>query len=348
MYTPAIVFAREKLSIIDQTRLPRRLEYIELHSIPQTCTAINQLKIRGAPALGIVAAYSLYLAAKTLRPARYELFKKQLDDSYRRLLATRPTAVNLKYALDRMKKIYNNPDGHNISRIRKLLLAEAREIHLQDHHACQQIGEHGLQLVSNPCTILTHCNTGSLATGGWGTALGVIYAAVEKGYKIHVYVTETRPLGQGARLTYWELLHNKIPCTLIVDSCAGFLMQQHKVDLVLFGADRIARNGDVANKIGSYSLASLARVHRIPCYAAAPASTFDLSIAAGKQIPIEERNGKEILQFYNYNNNLLPFIRLYNPAFDITPARLLTGIITDQGIIKQPLAGEIKKLFKSN
>jgi methylthioribose-1-phosphate isomerase len=348
MYTPAIVFTGEKLSIIDQTRLPRRLEYIELKSILQTCTAINKLKIRGAPALGIVAAYSLYLAAKTVSTTHYDFFKKKMDQFYGQLLATRPTAVNLKYALERMSKIYNDHTGSSISLIRRLLLAEAREIHQQDRTACRHIGECGLQLISNPGTILTHCNTGSLATGGWGTALGVIYAAVEKGYKIHVYVPETRPLGQGARLTYWELLHNKIPCTLIVDSCAGFLMQQRKVDLVLFGADRIARNGDVANKIGSYALATLARAHKIPCYAAAPASTFDLSIASGKQIPIEERDGKEILQFYNYNNNLLRFIRLYNPAFDITPARLLTGIITDQGIIKQPLAGEIRKLYKSN
>ncbi len=348
MYTPAIVFHGEKLSIIDQTLLPRRLDYIELNSIQQTCAAINKLKIRGAPALGIVAAYSLYLAAKTVSTTRYDLFKKQMDRFSGRLLATRPTAVNLKYAIERISHVYNNYTGKSIPQIRRLLLNEAREIHRQDRLACQQIGKHGLQLISNPCTILTHCNTGSLATGGWGTALGVIYAAVEKGYKIHVYVPETRPLGQGARLTYWELMHNKIPCTLIVDSCVGFLLQQHKVDLVLYGADRIAKNGDVANKIGSYSIATLARAHKIPCYAVAPASTFDLTIATGQHIPIEERDGKEILQFYNYNNNLLKFIRLYNPAFDITPARLLTGIITDKGIIKQPLARAIRKLFKSN
>jgi len=348
MYTPAIVFARGKLRIIDQTLLPHRLSYIELNSIQQTCTAIKKLKIRGAPALGIVAAYSLYLATQTVSSRRYDRFKKQMDNFAEQLLATRPTAINLKYAIDQLSRIYTEKAGEPIPRIRKLMLSAAREIHWQDQLSCQRIGAYGLPLLSNPCTILTHCNTGSLATGGWGTALGIVYAAVEKGYKIHVYVPETRPLGQGARLTYWELMHNKIPCTLIVDSCVGFLLQQQKVDLVLFGADRIAKNGDVANKIGSYSIAALARAHKIPCYAVAPSTTFDLAIAGGKQIPIEERDGKEILQFYNYNNNLLRFIRFYNPAFDITPARLLTGIITDRGIIKQPLAPEIKKVFKLN
>jgi methylthioribose-1-phosphate isomerase len=348
MYTPAIVFAGGKLRIIDQTLLPRRLSYIELNSIQQTCWAIKKLKIRGAPALGIVAAYSLYLAAGSVSSCRYDLFKKQMNNFCEQLLATRPTAVNLQYAINRLKQVYTENAGEPISRIMKLMLSAAQEIHRQDRLSCQRIGEYGLPLLSSPCTILTHCNTGSLATGGWGTALGIVYAAFEKGYKIHVYVPETRPLGQGARLTYWELMHNKIPCTLIVDSCVGFLMQQKKVDLVLFGADRIAKNGDVANKIGSYAIAALARAHKIPCYAVAPATSFDLTITGGKQIPLEQRDGKEILQFYNYNNNLLRFIRFYNPAFDITPARLLTGIISDRGIIKQPLAPGIKKLFKSN
>jgi methylthioribose-1-phosphate isomerase len=347
MYTPAIQFKKGKLYIIDQTLLPGRLCYIELQSIEQTCTAINKLKVRGAPALGIVAAYSLYLASRTVKTNKYDLFKKQMDHFAHQLLATRPTAVNLQHAVQRIKKIYEVYADRPISRLRTLLRTEALAIHQQDIIACRRIAEQGLQIVSNPCTILTHCNTGSLATGGWGTALGVIYAAIEKGYTIHVYVPETRPLGQGARLTYWELLHNKIPCTLIVDSSTGFLMQQRKVNLVLFGADRIARNGDVANKIGSYAIAVLARAHKIPCYAVAPSSTFDLTIPGGRYIPIEERDGKEILQFYNYNNNLLPFIDIYNPAFDITPARFLSGIITEKGIIKHPLAIGIKKLFRS-
>jgi len=347
MYTPAIQFKNEKLTIIDQTLLPGHLRYIELNSVRQTCLAIKKLKIRGAPALGIVAAYSLYLAARKIKSDQYHFFKKQMNIYANQLLATRPTAVNLRHAIQRIKDIYDPYTRLTIPQLRKIIRTEAIAIHQQDKSACRRIGEHGLQIVNNPCTILTHCNTGSLATGGWGTALGIVYAAVEKGYKIHVYVPETRPLGQGARLTYWELMHNKIPCTLITDNSIGYIMQQHKIDLVLFGADRIAKNGDVANKIGSYSIAVLAQAHRIPCYVAAPISTFDLTISSGEHIPIEEREGKEILQFYNYNNNLLPLIDTYNPAFDVTPARLLSGIITEKGIIKQPVSNKIIKLYNS-
>ena len=193
---------------------------------------------------------------------------------------------------------------------------------------------------------MTHCNTGSLATGGWGTALGIVYAAKKTGKNVHVYVDETRPLGQGARLTFWELLNNGIDCTLITDSTAGTLMHQHKIDYVLFGADRIARNGDVANKIGSYSIAALAQLNGIPCYAAAPISTFDLNIIAGTDIEIEERDAQEILQFYNYDRSLLQSAKIFNPAFDITPASLLSGIITEIGILRQPLEISIDKTFK--
>jgi methylthioribose-1-phosphate isomerase len=203
-----------------------------------------------------------------------------------------------------------------------------------------------LEIVPNPGNILTHCNTGSLATGGWGTALGIVYAAWEQNYKIHVYVDETRPLGQGARLTFWELMQNNIPCTLITDSMAGSLMKDEKVDLVIFGADRISNNGDVANKVGSYNLAALARLHGIPCYAAAPSSTFDLTLDSGDEIEIEMRNSQEILHIYGYNDNLYDKADVYNPAFDVTPSEFLTGIVTEKGIIKQPISENLSKLIK--
>ena len=336
MYTPGILFTKNKLRILDQTLLPHRMSYIQLISIKQTCDAIRKLKVRGAPALGIVAAYSMFVASNTTPTKKYSVFQKQMDDYAEQLIKTRPTAVNLRYAVERIKHIYHTNTDKTVLQLKRLIRSEAQKIHQEDQRACHNIGKYGLKIVPNPCNILTHCNTGSLATGGWGTALGIVYAAVEKGYNVHVYVTETRPLGQGARLTYWELVHNKIPCTLIIDNCVGLLMQKKKIDLVLFGADRIAKNGDVANKIGSYSIAALARIHKIPCYAVAPSSTFDLEIETGNDIPIEERAGKEILQFYNYNNNLFRFYKLYNPAFDITPARFLSGIISDKGILKKP------------
>jgi methylthioribose-1-phosphate isomerase len=346
MYTPGIKFVRNELLIVDQTLLPARLKYIQLQSIKQTCDAINSLKVRGAPALGIVAAYSLYIASKKLQTKKVSAFTQQMNSYAVRLIETRPTAVNLHYAVERIQKIYHNQTAKSVSRLKRLIRLESIKIHQEDQSACYKIGQQGLKVVTNPCNILTHCNTGSLATGGWGTALGVIYAAVERGYHIHVYVTETRPLGQGARLTYWELNHHKIPCTLIVDNCVGFLMQSKKIDLVLFGADRIARNGDVANKIGSYSIAALAKLHKIPCYTVAPSSTFDPGIQTGKNIPIEERTRKEILQFYNYNNKLCGFYNIFNPAFDITPARFLSGIISDKGIFRKPIATQIKQMFK--
>jgi methylthioribose-1-phosphate isomerase len=225
---------------------------------------------------------------------------------------------------------------------------EACLIHEEDREACREMGLNGLTVIpKNPCNILTHCNTGSLATGGWGTALGVVYAAQEKGYQLHVYATETRPLGQGARLTFFELMQQKIPCSLITDSTAASLMATGKIDLVLFGADRIARNGDVANKIGSYALAILAKMHSIPCYAVAPVSTFDLSIPSGADIPIEQRQADEILSWYRYHMPLPKTARVYNPAFDITQADHLSGIITERGILNKPFEENISKKIKT-
>ena len=343
MYTQAILFENDKLKIIDQTLLPLKLKYIELKTIDSIIEAIQSLRVRGAPAIGIVAAYSMYVLSKKFEEKSKNEFIRKMDSVTIKLLKSRPTAVNLSWAIKRIQNIYKNNIDSSVTEIIKLIKNEAILIHNEDRESCHQIGLNGAQIVSNPCNILTHCNAGSLATGGWGTALGVIYAAVEKGYKIHVYVDETRPLGQGARLTFWELMQNKIPCTLITDSTAGSLMNDGKIDLVIFGADRIAKNGDVANKIGSFSIAALAYSHKIPCYCAAPLSTFDLSIKSGKDIIIEQRNYNEILQIYGYNHKLLDVGDVYNPAFDITPARLLKGIITDKGIIKQPISDNITK-----
>lgn len=346
MQTPAVIFEGDQLTIIDQTLLPGKLSYIALRSADDCIEAIKTLKVRGAPAIGICAAYGIYIVAQSLKEKAYTDFKKEMDKQADKLNACRPTAVNLTWAIGRIKSIYNSHRESPVNEIIGFIKNEALDIHREDAEACQQIGYNGLEIVSNPCNILTHCNTGSLATGGWGTALGIIYAAQKEKYRIHVYVDETRPLGQGARLTFWELMQNKIPSTLIIDSMAALLMKDEKIDLVLFGADRIARNGDVANKVGSYGLAALARFHGIPCYAVAPSSTFDFQIESGKDIKIEMRNSHEILHIYSYNDNLCNVADVYNPAFDITPAEFLSGIITEKGIILNPTEQKITKIFK--
>jgi len=346
MYTPALTFENDNLTIIDQTLLPDRFEYIPIRSISECIEAIKALRIRGAPAIGIFAAYGLYIVAKSLSLETYNKFCEEMDNNCELLYNSRPTAVNLGWAIQRIKSIYHSNDSINVEAVISLLRDEALKIHSEDRDFCQQIGINGLEVVSNPCNILTHCNTGSLATGGWGTALGMIYAAWEQKYRIHVYVDETRPLGQGARLTFWELMQNKIPCTLLTDSMTGSLMKDEKVDLVLFGADRISKNGDVANKIGSYNLAALARLHGIPCYAVASSSTFDLRLETGNEIEIEMRNSQEILHIYGYNDKLYDKAEVYNPAFDVTPSEFLTGIVTEKGIIKQPISTNLPKLIK--
>jgi len=346
MYTPAIIFEYDKLTIIDQTLLPNRLEYIPITSITECIEAIKILRVRGAPAIGICAAYGLYLVAKSLSSKTYNEFQKEMDAHCDLLYKSRPTAVNLGWAIQRVKSIYRTNNDKPLEEIVSKIKTEAIEIHSEDRNFCQQMGYNGLEIIPNPGNIITHCNTGSLATGGWGTALGIVYAAWEQNYRIHVYVDETRPLGQGARLTFWELMQNKIPCTLITDSMSGSLMKDEKIDLVLFGADRISKNGDVANKIGSYNLAALARLHGIPCYAVAPSSTFDMTLESGDEIKIEMRNSQEILHIYGYNDNLYDKADVYNPAFDVTPAEFLTGIVTERGIIKQPISKNLPKLIK--
>ncbi len=346
MYTPAIKFENDKLTLIDQTLLPTRLEYIPITTLEECIEAIKSLRVRGAPAIGICAAYGLFTVANSISSKPYAEFKDLMDAACDLLFKSRPTAVNLGWAISRIKSIYSVNSDLSVPKIIALIKEEAINIHNEDKDFCEKMGYVGLEIVPNPCNIITHCNAGSLATGGWGTALGVIYAAKEQNYNTHVYVDETRPLGQGARLTLWELMHNDIPCTLITDSMSGSLMKDEKIDLVLFGADRISKNGDVANKIGTYNLAALARLHGIPCYAVAPSSTFDMNLDSGDEIEIEQRNSNEILHIYGYNDNLSDRVEVYNPAFDVTPAEFLTGIITERGIIKQPISENLPKLIK--
>jgi methylthioribose-1-phosphate isomerase len=346
MYTPAIIFKNGQLTIVDQTLLPSRFEYISITSITECIEAIKNLRVRGAPAIGICAAYGLYLGAKSLSEKTYSEFRKEMNTICESLYNSRPTAVNLGWAINRIKLIYQKNNDPSVTNMIALIKDEAIKIHSEDQAFCRQMGMNGLEIIPNPGNILTHCNTGSLATGGWGTALGIVYAAWEQKYKIHVYVDETRPVGQGARLTFWELMQNNIPCTLITDSTAGSLMKDGKVDVVIFGADRITKNGDVANKIGSYNLAALARFHGVPCYVVAPSSTFDLSLETGDEINIEVRNSQEILHIYGYNDNLSDEADVYNPAFDITPAEFLTGIITEKGIIRQPIFKNLIRFIK--
>jgi len=346
MYTPAIIFTQNnELEIVDQTLLPKELTYIKIKNLEDAIDAIKQLKVRGAPAIGILAAYTLYVLSdfyKNLPPNVYFEKMKYVSDN---LSKSRPTAVNLVWAINRIQTIFTNKIENPVE-ITESIKKEAIKIHEEDILSCKQIGLNALKIVPRKCNIITHCNAGSLATGGWGTALGVIYAAHENGKDIHVYVDETRPLGQGARLTLWELDRASIPCTLITDSMSGSLMAAGKIDLVVFGADRIAVNGDVANKIGSYNLAVLANYHNVPCYSAAPLSTFDKNLRNGSEIPIEIRDPNEILRFYEYEQDKKEQLKVYNPAFDVTPAKLLTGIITEKGIFKEPYEKQILKELK--
>ncbi len=341
MLTPAIKFENDVLFIIDQTQIPQKMEYVALNNLPDAVNAIKKLMVRGAPAIGITAAYMIYVLAKSNFSLKFDELRSLLQVSKNELFQARPTAVNLHWALERMEKIFSSSDSKD--QLLTRLKSEAVSIHNEDQNACRDMGEAGNALITEGMNILTHCNTGSLATGGWGTALGVVYAAAESGKKVHVYVDETRPLGQGGRLTFWELQQNGVPATLIVDSAAASLMRAGKIDIVLFGSDRITRKGDVANKIGSYSIAALAKMHNIPVYAVAPTSTFDLSIYDGNDIPIEERSANEILAVHGYPAEQVLSQNVYNPAFDVTPAEFFTGIITEKGVLEQPLNLSIER-----
>lgn len=322
-----------QLVLIDQTCLP--LEYREriCHDVASVIESIRSLRVRGAPAIGIAAAYGVCLAGQTpaLQSSVTE-FQSELETAIDQLAASRPTAVNLFWALDRMRQVVRSPSSDGIASLRAQLLVEARRMEEQDRHMCRAIGEHGATLIPPAANILTHCNTGGLATAEYGTALGVILTAHLQGKAVHVFVDETRPLLQGARLTAWELQRLRIPCTLICDSMAAQVMKVVPIDLVITGADRIAANGDTANKIGTYGLAVLAQAHGIPFYVAAPTSTFDLQRPDGGGIPIEQRDPGEVT--HGFGRVTAPDdIAVYNPAFDVTPASLIHGIVTEKGVI---------------
>ena len=316
-----------KLRFIDQTALPASLVYKETDDYHEIIAAIKRLEIRGAPAIGIAAAYALAVAVTK----RGEYSLDLLTHLGSEIKAARPTAVNLFWAVDRMLDRMRDRREISAAEASRFLWEEAESIHNEDREMCARIGRHGAELISDGATILTHCNTGALATGGIGTALGVIYTCRDQGKRIKVYADETRPLLQGSRLTAWELQQEGIDVTLICDNTAGMLMKQGKIDAVLVGADRIARNGDTANKIGTYSVAVLAKEHGIPFYVAAPTTTFDPTIEDGSHIVIEERSAREVIE--GFGKLTAPVdIRVYSPAFDVTSNDFITAFITDQGV----------------
>lgn len=328
------------LVLIDQTRLPVELVHIECRDVKTVWEAIKALRVRGAPAIGIAAAYGVVVGLQTATGRPAEEFKRRFEEVVGYLAASRPTAVNLFWALDRLKGIFERceHEGKTSSEIHEALLNEAREIHEDDRRVCRLIGQHGADLFSQQTGLLTHCNAGGLATADYGTALAVMFTCHEQGKDVHVFVDETRPLLQGSRLTAWELVQRGIPATLICDSMAAQVMKEGRVQAVITGADRIAANGDSANKIGTYGLAVLAKAHDIPFYIAAPVSTFDLTLPTGEGIPIEQRDATEITR--GMGKQTAPDnVTVYNPAFDVTPAQLITGIITERGVI-QPVTPE--------
>ena len=344
MFPKTIAWQDDKVVILDQRRLPGEEVYLECADVDAVVEAIKTLAIRGAPAIGIAAAMGLALGSLGIAKKGFPSFYKELSVICDTLKATRPTAVNLHWALERMKGVCEVNQKRGVEDIKGLLVGEALAILKEDITINKKIGKHGKVLISDGDTILTHCNAGALATGGYGTALGVIRSAWEEGKEIRVIATETRPLLQGARLTAWELQREGIPVTLITDNMAGSLMQGGEIDLVIVGADRIARNGDVANKIGTYTLAILAKEHKIPFYVAAPLSTFDRTIKRGKKIPIEERAPEEVAA--PLGRRLTPErIEVRNPAFDVTPHRYVSAIVTERGIIRPPFEKELRRIW---
>lgn len=339
----ALEWQGDHLLLLDQTKIPFEEKYREARSYLEVAEAIKNMEVRGAPAIGVSAAYGYVLGALKFEGEK-ENFPEYMKEVLTTLQSTRPTAVNLTWALHKMEVKLREVQNLNLEDIKEALLAEANSIAEADRRMNRLIGEFGNTIVPEKANILTHCNAGSLATVEYGTALGVIRQAFKDGKKIHVYVDETRPFLQGARLTVWEMLQEGIPHTLITDSTAGYLMQQGKVDMVIVGADRIAANGDTANKIGTYSLAVLANEHNIPFYVAAPSTTVDLKISSGAEIPVEEREGKEVRMFKGVR--VVPEeVPVYNPSFDVTPAKYITGIITEKGIISPPYSVNLVKML---
>ncbi len=341
-----IAWEKNAIKIIDQTKLPGTFSYVYIRDIQTLWRAIRALKVRGAPALGAAAALGVYLGVKDSKAKTFVDFARELDAVSRYIASSRPTARNLFWGIERMCAVAVFNKNKPVAVIKRMLLAQALGVIEEDRSICRKIGAYGSRLIRNNARILTICNTGILATIDYGTALGVIYKAHEQGKKLKVYASETRPLLQGARLTAWELTRKGIDVTVQCDTMGAVLMQQKKVDLVIAGADRIAANGDTANKIGTYSLAVLAAYHKIPFYIAAPISTFDMDIRSGEEITIEQRNGDEIGKLFFKTPMTPKGVAFFNPAFDVTPHALITGIITEKGILKPPFIQSIKKALR--
>ena len=345
MQVETLRWRERRLELIDQRRLPLEFEYVACEDAAQTAAAIRDMVVRGAPAIGCTAAYGVALEAQRHAGAARAQFDAALKQSFRVLAASRPTAVNLFWAIERMRQRHEQSRSASTLTAAEALLELAQEIHRDDVEICRAIGRHGAPLIADGARIMTHCNAGALATAGHGTALGVIRSARDAGKRISVIANETRPYLQGARLTAWEMVQENIPVTLATDNMVGHLMQQGRVDVVVVGADRIALNGDAANKIGTYTVAVLAGRHGIPFYVAAPLSTIDLAIADGSDIPIEERDPAEVTGFRGVR--WAPEgVSVANPAFDVTPAALITGIITEKGVIDRPDASKVRGLFE--
>ncbi|MBW2028238.1 MAG: S-methyl-5-thioribose-1-phosphate isomerase [Deltaproteobacteria bacterium] len=340
---PTIRWLDNKVEMIDQRKLPHRLEWYTCRGHGDIVRAIEKMVIRGAPAIGIAAAMGMALGARSIKDRSYRGFRAKFRKMADGMLRARPTAVNLRWAVERMTRTVEGMADRSVEEIRHRLEQEAESILAEDIEINKEIGRKGEKLIPRTATILTHCNAGALATGGYGTALGVIRAAKEAGKSVKVFADETRPWLQGLRLTAFELMEDRIPVQVIVDSAAGYFMRNGKIDLVITGADRIAANGDVANKIGTYQIAVLAKENGVPFYVAAPISTVDLDIGSGGQIPVEERDPREISIFRNHRIGPQG-VKALNPAFDITPARYVTAIITEKAVVKPPYKSGLKKL----
>lgn len=340
----AVRYEKQTLVYLDQRYLPEKEVWQECTSLKHGFKAIKELRVRGAPLIGIFACYTLCIAMNSFSGDN-KRFLHEIDKAVRYLKKARPTAVNLAWALDRVRDKVLSVQEESVAKIRHTIIEESVQIHSEDRLLCKKIAQNGTPFVKKGAGILTHCNTGFLATGGDGTALGIIYRCHRDRKNITVYMDETRPLLQGARLTAWELMKKNVPCLLITDNMAGILMKKQLIDIVIVGADRIAGNGDTANKIGTYGLAVLAHHHKIPFYVAAPFSTFDLSVCSGDDIPIEQRDPDEVRKVGMKFPVAPGDVPAYNPAFDVTPARLITAIITDKGVITPPYRKSIKNMF---
>lgn len=344
LHFETVALSEGTVVLLDQRQLPEREAYITCKTHEQVAQAIKNMTVRGAPAIGVTAAMGLALAALNSKAADISAFKEEMRSARETLAKTRPTAVNLNWALNRIQTVIHENEASDLPTLKEAIVREAQRIKEEDIQTNRLIGEHGQKILSNGETVLTHCNAGALATAGYGTALGVIYAAVSAGKTISVIVDETRPMLQGSRLSAWELKRNNVPVTVIADNMAAALMQARQVKKIIVGADRIAANGDTANKIGTYALAIVARHHRVPFYVAAPLATIDTNTKSGRDIPIEERNPEEVTRIGE--KQIAPQgVLVKNPAFDVTPAELITGIITEKGILRYPYEEKIANLL---